>query len=87
VIADGVACTVQGGSTSVIRHNKINMLGGHKCSASVLTSSRFIYVGIPQVNYGVGMINVVGNAIRGSNSSADSRFTSNLSLFTRHWMF
>ena len=67
----GIACTVQGGATSVIRHNKVLMMSYHERNASVIASSRFVHVGIPRVNYGIGMVSVVGNAIRGANSSAD----------------
>ena len=38
---------------------------------AVIVRSRFVHVGISLVNYGVGMINVVGNAVHGANSSSD----------------
>jgi hypothetical protein len=67
----GIACTVQGGATSVIRNNKVLMMGGKARNASIVERSEFVYIGIPQVNYGEGIINVIGNAIRGANSTAD----------------
>jgi hypothetical protein len=102
----GIACTVQGGATSVIRNNKVLMMGGSARNESIVERSEFVYIGIPKVNYGkctipdspaapaetcrsvpcaelpcfvlhgawagVGMINVIGNAIRGANSTADT---------------
>jgi hypothetical protein len=61
----GIACTVQGGAASVITGNKVFML------TNEAASGKFIYIGVPQVNYGVGEINVVGNTIRGAGNAAD----------------
>jgi hypothetical protein len=63
----GIACTVQGGTASVISDNKVFRLGA---KASALPG-RFIYIGVPQVNYGAGMINVVNNVIRGAGGARD----------------
>ena len=48
----GVACTVQGGATSVIRNNKVSMMSGSARNQSIVARSEFVYIGIPQVNYG-----------------------------------
>jgi hypothetical protein len=61
----GIACTVQGGAASVITGNKIFML------STEATSGKFIYIGVPQVNYALGQINVVDNTIRGAGTDAD----------------
>jgi hypothetical protein len=55
----GIACTVQGGAASVISGNKVFRLQ-EKAKEGI-----FVYLAVPQVNYGTGMISVVGNAIRG----------------------
>lgn len=48
----GIACTVQGGATSVIRNNKVLMMGSSARNQSIIDRSDFVYVGIPKVNYG-----------------------------------
>jgi hypothetical protein len=55
----GIACTVQGGAASVIANNKIFQLNGEP------SSGNFVYIGVPQQNYGGGELNVMGNVIRG----------------------
>jgi len=55
----GIACTVQGGAASVITGNKIFHLTPEP------GNNTFIYIGLTQVNYGTGVVNVVDNAIRG----------------------
>ncbi len=62
----GIACTVQGDAASVISDNKVFQLNGEP------SSGNFVYIGIPQVNYGTGVINVVDNVIRGANGSHDT---------------
>jgi parallel beta-helix repeat protein len=62
----GVACTVQGDVASVIRENKV-FNGSSQPAAGI-----FRFIGIPQVNYGTGVINVIGNVMRGSNTAADN---------------
>jgi hypothetical protein len=62
----GIACTVQGGAASVISGNRVFMLTTEPPSA------RFIYIGVPQINYGIGQINVTDNSIRGAGSSTDT---------------
>ncbi len=62
----GVACTVQGDVGSVIRENKV--FNGSSQPATGI----FRFIGIPQVNYGTGVINVIGNVIRGRNTTADN---------------
>jgi parallel beta-helix repeat protein len=63
----GVACTVQGGTASVISGNKVFRLGAN---ARTVTG-RFVYIGVPQVNSGVGMLNVVNNVVRGAGGDRD----------------
>ena len=48
----GIACTVQGGATSVIRNNKVLMMSYSTRNQSIVDRSEFIYIGIPRVNYG-----------------------------------
>lgn len=63
----GIACTVQGaGAGSVITSNKIyqNPASGGDSSTGTL-----IYIGLPQVNYGTGVVNVVNNVINGGNGA------------------
>jgi hypothetical protein len=62
----GIACTVQGGAASVISDNKVFQFGSEP------SSGNFVYIGIPQVNYGTGVINVVDNIIRGANGPHDT---------------
>ena len=61
----GIACTVQGGSASVIRDNKVFRSGARA------GAGKFIYIGVPQVNSGTGVINVVNNVIRGDGGERD----------------
>ena len=35
-------------------------------------SGDFVFIGVPQVNYGTGVINVVGNTILGANGRRDT---------------
>jgi hypothetical protein len=62
----GIACTVQGGAASVITGNKVFMLQTEP------SSGEFIYIAVPQVNYGTGEINIVNNTIRGAGTAADT---------------
>jgi hypothetical protein len=61
----GIACTLQGGVGSVIANNKVFMFATEK-------SGTFIYIGIPYVNSGVGILNVLDNVIVGANTSNDT---------------
>ena len=61
----GVACTVNGGAASVMSDNKVFMFSKEPSAGS------FVYVGVPQVNYGTGEINVVDNTILGAGSERD----------------
>ena len=63
----GIACTVQGGTASVISDNKVFRLG----AKAAALPGRFIYIGVPQVNYGAGVLNVVNNVIRGAGGARD----------------
>ena len=38
---------------------------------AIIVRSGFVYVGISLVNYGVGMIDVVGSVVHGANSFSD----------------
>jgi len=63
----GVACTVNGvPGASVMSGNKVFMLTKEP------TSGAFVYIGVPQVNYGVGEIDVVDNVIHGAGSERDT---------------
>jgi len=62
----GVACTVQGGAASVIRDNKVFRFGARGKTGS------FVYIGVPQVNSGTGVLNVVNNVIRGAGTERDT---------------
>jgi len=61
----GIACTVGGGAASVISGNKVFMFTKEPPSGD------FVFIGIPQVNYGTGVMNVVGNTIVGANGRRD----------------
>ncbi len=61
----GIACTVQGGAASVISGNRVFMF------APEVSSARFVYIGVPAVNYGTGQISVTGNVIRGAGGATD----------------
>ncbi len=63
----GIACTVQGGTASIISDNKVFRLG----AAARALAGRFVYIGVPQVNYGTGVLNVVNNVIRGAGGDRD----------------
>jgi hypothetical protein len=65
----GIACTVQGGAASVIRGNKVFRFGSAKHPPAM--GVRYAYVGSSQVNYKTGVLNVVGNVVRGGNTSSD----------------
>jgi hypothetical protein len=62
----GIACTLQGGVGSVIANNKVFMFATEKSSGT------FIYIGVPWVNYGAGILNVLDNVIVGANTSNDT---------------
>jgi hypothetical protein len=62
----GIACTVGGGAASVISGNKVFMFTKEPPSGD------FVFIGVPQVNYGTGVINVVDNTIIGANSRRDT---------------
>ena len=61
----GIACNLQGGVGSVIANNKVLMFATEKSSGT------FIYIGVPWVNYGEGILNVHDNVIVGANTSND----------------
>ena len=62
----GIACTVGGGAASVISGNKVFMFTKEPPAGD------FVFIGVPQVNYGTGVINVVGNTILGANGRHDT---------------
>ena len=61
----GIACTVGGGATTVINANKVFMFTKEPPSGD------FVFIGIPQVNYGTGMVNVIGNTVLGATGQHD----------------
>jgi hypothetical protein len=63
----GIYATVQGDADNTISGNRINMFGGEE---KVLT---YVYIGIGKVNYGIGVINVNGNVIRGSAEATPAK--------------
>jgi len=62
----GIACTVQGGAASVLSANKVFQFNGEPPSGS------FVYIGVPQVNYGTGALDVVNNTIFGAGGASDT---------------
>lgn len=62
----GIACTVQGDAASVISGNKVFQFNGEP------STGNFVYIGVPQVNYSTGVLNVVDNVIRGANGPHDT---------------
>ena len=62
----GIACTMNGGAASVIANNRIFMFNPERAK------TEFIYIGVPDVNYGISQLNVTGNSILGSGSAADT---------------
>jgi hypothetical protein len=64
----GIACTVQGGAASVISGNKVFRFG----STAKDMTGKFVYIGIPQVNSGTGVLNVVNNIVRGAGGERDT---------------
>jgi hypothetical protein len=62
----GIACTVQGGAASVIQGNKVFRMNAKT------PSGKFIYIGVPQVNSGTGVLNVINNVIRGAGTERDT---------------
>jgi len=61
----GIACTLNGGAASVISGNKVFMFAKESPSAT------FVFIGVPEVNYGTGILNVVNNTILGASGPAD----------------
>ena len=49
----------------MIRDNKVFRFGTRD------ETGRFVYIGIPKVNRGVGVVNVVNNVIRGAGKESD----------------
>eukprot|EP00039_Didymoeca_costata_P000114 m.44171 g.44171 ORF g.44171 m.44171 type:complete len:375 (+) comp10062_c0_seq1:147-1271(+) len=64
----GIACNMQGSAASVISDNKIFMFEGD-CNNTA--NSQYMYIAVPKVFYGVGMLSVTGNVIRGNNCARD----------------
>lgn len=62
----GIACTVQGDAASVISANKVFQFHSEP------STGNFVYIGVPQVNYSTGVLNVVDNVIRGANGHHDT---------------
>jgi parallel beta-helix repeat protein len=62
----GIAATIQGGTGSVISGNKV-----FRQNAKAPTGA-FVYVGVPKVSSGTGVLNVVNNVIRGAGTPRDT---------------
>jgi len=62
----GIACDVGGGATTIISNNKVNMF------TTEPSSGDFVFIGVPVVNYGSGIANVVGNTVVGANGDRDT---------------
>jgi copper-binding protein NosD len=63
----GISATIQGGAASTISGNRIFNHGLNQQGNNNLTAT-YRYLGLTTVNYGVGMVSVNGNTIRGTNS-------------------
>jgi hypothetical protein len=66
----GIACTIQGatngsGAGSVIAKNKVFQLRSEPASGT------WIYIGVPSVSSGIGILNVVDNVVVGANTNND----------------
>jgi hypothetical protein len=57
---------LNGGAASVINGNKVFMFTKEP------SSSDFVFIGVPQVNYGTSLLTVSGNAVLGSNGKHDT---------------
>lgn len=55
----GVGVQVNGGAASTVTHNRVFALQGEKAG------STYRYIGVVRVNYGVGLLAVTGNTVRG----------------------
>jgi Right handed beta helix region len=64
----GIAGTVQGDTASTITNNRVFQLG------TETSGSIYRFIGLPQVNYGTGVVAVTGNTIRGTSRTADTGF-------------
>jgi len=75
----GIACTVQGGDGTYPTGNSLQggagtMVTGNKvfqysANGGDASTGNLVYIGVPQVNYGTGMVNVVDNLINGRNGA------------------
>jgi hypothetical protein len=61
----GIACTPQSGAASVVRDNKVFRFNRQ-------ATGNFVYIGVPKVNQGTGVLNVVNNVIRGAGGDHDT---------------
>jgi hypothetical protein len=55
----GVGVQVNGGAASTVTHNRVFALQGEKAG------STYRYIGVARVNYGVGLLAITGNTVRG----------------------
>jgi hypothetical protein len=62
----GIACLPGGGAASVVSANKVFMFQKEP------PSGNFDFIAIPQVDYGIGIVNVVDNVILGVNGQHDT---------------
>ena len=62
----GISCTLNGGAASVISENRVFMFTKEP------SSGKYVFIGVPGVNYKVGQVNVENNTILGSGSAAET---------------
>ena len=64
----GIGCRAQGGATTIISSNKVYRFAQKGTRA--YRDAAFVYIGIDRVNYGTGVVSVLGNTIRHDNASS-----------------
>ena len=64
--AYGLQATLQGDAASVISGNKVFDFNADS------KATRYIYIGVTAVNYGVGELAIVGNSVRGNSRTSDT---------------
>ena len=65
----GIRATVQGGAASTISGNRVFHFTPERAG------TRYTYIALTHVNYGIGDVTVTGNAIRGAGQAADTGFS------------
>lgn len=59
--AYGIGVTIQGGAATTITGNRV-----FNFAKDPVASQQYVYIGIVRVNYGTGVVSVIGNVVRGS---------------------